>query len=249
MIRLESSPLVLSGNALKIFAAVTMLIDHIGYILLPQYSILRIIGRLAFPIFAFMIAEGCKYSKNKPRYLLTMVLFAAVCQITYFIYDGSTKMCILVTFSLSCVMIFALQKCKTVFFDPNAGAVSKLLWILVFLGSVYAVREFCSIFHVDYGFRGTLVPLAASLFRQSGEKWPNWLKKLDCNAVHVLTTGCALLFLSRAYGSIQYYCLLSLLPLLFYSGKRGKGKLKYFFYIFYPVHLAVLEGIGLLIYA
>lgn len=247
MKNLESNPLSLSGNALKIFAAVTMLIDHIGYILLPQYQILRIIGRLAFPIFAFMIAEGCKYTKNKLRYLLTMLLFAAVCQIVYYLYDGSTKMCVLVTFTLSSLMIFALQKCKKVFFDPGANLFYKALWVLLFLGSVAVVREFCQFVHVDYGFRGTLVPLAASLFRRSGENDPNWLKKLDCNAVHVLTTGCALLFLCRSSSYIQYYCLLSLPLLLCYSGKRGKGKMKYFFYIFYPAHLAVLEGISLLL--
>ena len=55
----------LSNDRLKIIAAAAMLIDHIGAYLLPQVRILRIIGRIAFPIFAFMIAEGCRYTKNK----------------------------------------------------------------------------------------------------------------------------------------------------------------------------------------
>ena len=58
----------LSGNALKIIAAITMLIDHIGVILLPQITLFRVIGRISFPIFAFMIAEGCAHTKNKLRY-------------------------------------------------------------------------------------------------------------------------------------------------------------------------------------
>ena len=58
----------LSGNMLKVIAAITMTVDHIGVIFFPSSNILRIIGRIAFPIFAFMIAEGCKYTKNKFRY-------------------------------------------------------------------------------------------------------------------------------------------------------------------------------------
>ncbi|MBR6552622.1 MAG: hypothetical protein IKT89_07260, partial [Clostridia bacterium] len=64
----------LTNNQLKIIAMFSMLLDHIGKVLLPQYPILQIIGRLAFPIFAFMIAEGCFYTKNKTRYFLTIFL-------------------------------------------------------------------------------------------------------------------------------------------------------------------------------
>ena len=66
----------LTNNQLKIIAMLAMLSDHIGKVLLPQYQILQIIGRLAFPIFAFMIAEGCFYTKNKVRYFLTVFLLA-----------------------------------------------------------------------------------------------------------------------------------------------------------------------------
>ena len=56
---------ILSSNQLKIIACITMLIDHIGYYLLPNVGVLRLIGRLTFPIFAFLISEGAKYTKNK----------------------------------------------------------------------------------------------------------------------------------------------------------------------------------------
>ena len=61
-------PCKLSGNALKIIAAITMFIDHMGLMLFPKTLIFRYIGRLAFPIFAFMIAEGCRYTRNRLRY-------------------------------------------------------------------------------------------------------------------------------------------------------------------------------------
>lgn len=66
---------VLSGNALKIIACVSMLVDHIGMILFPDVVALRIVGRLAIPLFAFTFAEGCYYShKRSARFALILIL-------------------------------------------------------------------------------------------------------------------------------------------------------------------------------
>ena len=65
----------ISGNALKFLAAAAMLVDHIGLILFPKIFVLRAIGRLAFPLFAYMIAEGCRYTRHKARYLLLIFAF------------------------------------------------------------------------------------------------------------------------------------------------------------------------------
>lgn len=73
----------LSNNQLKIIAMLSMLADHMGMILFPEVRLLRIVGRLAFPIFAFMIAEGCAHTRNRGRYLLQMAAVALVCQIAY----------------------------------------------------------------------------------------------------------------------------------------------------------------------
>ena len=54
----------LNGNALKIIGAVSMFIDHVGVLFFPRVLFLRIIGRLAFPIFAYLIAEGCRHTNN-----------------------------------------------------------------------------------------------------------------------------------------------------------------------------------------
>ena len=64
----------LNGNVLKIIAAILMVIDHIGFTFFPSVMILRYIGRLAMPVFAFMIAEGCRYTKDKLRYFLTIAV-------------------------------------------------------------------------------------------------------------------------------------------------------------------------------
>lgn len=74
----------LTGNQLKLLALIAMTCDHVGLQLLPQFIILRIIGRLAAPLFAYMIAEGCRYTHDRGRYLGRLLGMAALCQIAYF---------------------------------------------------------------------------------------------------------------------------------------------------------------------
>ncbi len=99
----------LTGNQLKLLALFAMTCDHVGLQLLPQFIILRIIGRLAAPLFAYMIAEGCRYTHNRGRYLGRLLGMAALCQIAYFVATRSLYQCIFVTFSLSVCLIYALD--------------------------------------------------------------------------------------------------------------------------------------------
>ena len=99
----------LTGNQLKILAMTAMTCDHIGLQLLPQFGVLRIIGRLALPIYAYMIAEGCRYTHDRKKYLLRILVLAMLCQIVYFVAMGSLYQCILFTFSLSICLIYALD--------------------------------------------------------------------------------------------------------------------------------------------
>ena len=103
---------ILSGNTLKIFACICMLIDHIGYILLPNIIILRIIGRIAFPIFAYMIAEGCKYTRNKLKYFILIFASGVVFQIVYFLFVGDWHINIFITLALAILAIYSLQFLK-----------------------------------------------------------------------------------------------------------------------------------------
>ena len=123
----ESSRGGLSGNALKIIAAITMLIDHVGIMFFPGVAIFRIIGRLSFPIFAFMIAEGCRYTRNKLRYFAGIFTLATLCQLVYFIYNGDTYMSVLVTFSLSILTVYALGYFKECLFDKEKRVEKKVI--------------------------------------------------------------------------------------------------------------------------
>lgn len=223
----------LSNNQLKIIALVTMTVDHIGMILFPKVAWLRIVGRLAFPIYAYMIAEGCRHTRNMGKYLGTMAALALGCQIVDYLEQGSLYQSILVTFSLSIGLIWLLQM---------AEKKRSALWIafgaLGFAGAYW----FCQVlpgllpdtdFHVDYGFIGVLVPVAVYLGRNKLEK--------------LLFLTLALCALSAALVPVQWYCLLAVPLLALYNGRRGKYPMKWLFYIYYPAHLAAIYGISCLL--
>ena len=221
-------PKFLSGNVLKILAAIFMTIDHIGVMLFPRVEILRIVGRLALPIYAFMIAEGCKYTRNKKKYFGMVFGLGAVCQTVYYFFDGSLYFSILITFSLSILMIYALQYWKRK---------KTVLSGLVLASSVIGVYLLNQVFTIDYGFWGCMLPVFAALAHGTEQ---------DSDTVNITMLGIGLVFLGISIGQTQWPSLLAL-PLLYaYNGKRGRLKMKYFFYIFYPTHLVVLEGIAML---
>lgn len=225
----------LSGNTLKIIAALSMLIDHMGIILFPDIEFLRIIGRLAFPIFSFMIAEGCKYTKNKPRYFLSVFSLALLCQIFYFIFSKSLYMSILVTFSLSILTIYSLDYLKSVLFSKDSTFSQKFFAFSLFFITVLIVYTLNIFLKIDYGFWGCMAGVFASILKKASD------------SLRVFIFGIGLLILALSSGTIQIFSLLSLPLLLLYSGKRGKRKMKSFFYIFYPLHLVVLEFINILL--
>ena len=234
----------LNGNALKIIAVISMLIDHIGVVLFPNVTILRIIGRIAFPVFAFMIAEGCAYTKNKMRYFLTIFILGMAYQGVYYIYTKEHYIGILIAFSVSILVIYALEYFKNTIFEADGSFLKQSLAFVILLFIIIIVYILNDNFESDYGFWGAMAPVFASLFRKPLNSNSELYKKLDNNVMHVLMLSMPLVFVALIYGGTQPYSLFAIPLLLFYSGKRGKLKLKYFFYIFYPVHLVALEAIS-----
>ncbi|MBQ8163393.1 MAG: hypothetical protein IJZ93_03380 [Clostridia bacterium] len=239
----------LSGNALKFIAAFCMLLDHIGVMLIDNVA-LRFIGRLALPIFAYMIAEGCKYTKNRLRYFLSVFSLAALCQIAYFVFAHDTSMCILVTFSISIATVYALDFLKNSIFAYKKSAFKIGLGVFLFVSAIAMAIVLNHFFVIEYKFWGCMLPVAVSLFHTPKENAPAIFKTLDTVPFKVLMLGICLVFVTltaRLGAEIQWFSFLALPLLLLYSGKRGKLRTKYFFYIFYPVHLLVLEGISMII--
>jgi hypothetical protein len=224
---------MLNGNHLKLIAATTMLLDHMGVLLFPRMEIFRIVGRLAYPIFAFMIAEGCHYTKNKLRYFLMVFGLGAACQTVYYFFSGDTHMNILLTFSCSILLSYLLMAVK----QSNDWR-KRYLWSSLFAAGVFAALAIDWLLDIDYGFWGIMAPVFVTFTQgegKTGSKLP------------VLMMFVSLLLLGAAMGEPQYYALLAIPLLLLYNGQRGKTNMKYFFYIFYPVHLVVLQGIAWLV--
>lgn len=217
----------LTGNQLKLIALITMTIDHIGGHLLPQYRILRIIGRISMPIYAFFIAEGCRYTRNKFKYFGLMAGLALVWQLVCFYYMDSLHMCILVTFSLSILLIYALQ-----YMQEKGNAFSCLVFLTLLLGVYFVstkLKNYLPGFSIDYGFKGILLPVFIALGKTKQQR----------------LLGAAVGMCYLALGTTtQWYSLIALIPLALYSGSRGKHSYKYLFYIYYPAHLVAIHGIG-----
>ena len=154
----------LSGNALKLIAAAAMLTDHVGLMFFPHNLIFRVVGRLALPIFGFMIAQGCRYTKSRPRYFLTVFLLGAACQVVYFFFAGSTYFSVLMTFSLAILTLYALQFFRQTVFDPWAGLAKKVLAVLAFPAAVGLVWLLNRWLTIDYGFWGCMLPVFSGAF-------------------------------------------------------------------------------------
>lgn len=239
---------ILNGNFLKIFAALTMLVDHIGMILFPQIKIFRILGRLAFPIFAFMISEGFKYTKNKARYFLTISILGIFFQLVYSIVTKSFVLNILLTFSVSIILLITLQEYKRVLFCKKSTKRDKIQATFLFIITYLLFFILNEHFIFDYGVFGCLLPVFASLFNPIDIKILQETKvKNTIKLLNLIPFSIGLIILSFAYNNSQFFSLLSLFPLFLYSGNRGKIKMKYFFYIFYPLHFVMLYLISLLI--
>lgn len=230
---MEKSKFGLSNNQLKIIAMVSMLIDHLGVAgLFPNDDWMRIVGRLALPIFAYMIAEGCRYTRNRPKHLVLIATLAVGCQLVYWIAMESLYQSILVTFTLSIVIIYSVDG---ILQHKSVWRVLASLFglaLVVLLAVVLPQKLATQGYEIDYDIWGVLMPVVVYY-----AKWKP-LKLLALAGMIVVT--------AFTLGSIQWYALLALPLLLLYNGTRGKWKLKYMFYIFYPTHLVLIYGLQIL---
>lgn len=204
---------LLEGNHLKWIAAVTMLIDHIGVVLYPQIPLLRIIGRISFPIFAFLIVEGFHYTHDVRKYMMRILIFAFVSEVPFDLalygkcFDLRHQN-VLFTFFLALILLEYASKSR----DTMTEA-------MVFI----ATMVLAYILRTDYSYFGILLIYFYAVSSAYKEQW----KRVFPILLNLLIKG------------IQRWGILAAVPLYFYSGKEGR-KMKYFFYIFYPGHLLVL---------
>lgn len=133
-------------DTLKLVAILTMLIDHIGYLLFPDQILWRMIGRLSFPIFAFLVARGARLTRSQPRYLLRMLLYGLISQIpySYFVPNGLN-------------IFFTLAAGLGIILCLSQGQLLVKILAIPILASTWAIDY-------SYGLYGLLLILAFHLF-------------------------------------------------------------------------------------
>lgn len=219
----------LNNNQLKLIAMLTMTVDHVGMMLFPQSTLLRLIGRLAFPIYSYMVAEGCRHTRSMPRYLGSVASMAALCQLVYWFAMGSLYQSIMVTFTLSIALCWlagiAAEKKTAWTWVAFGGGIAAVLFITEVLPGLLP----CTDFSVSYGFLGVMLPVGVCLARN---------RKMS-----LAYTAAVLALLALNSWEGQWFALLAVPLLALYNGRRGTLPLKWIFYFYYPAHLVLLQGL------
>lgn len=214
----------LSQETLKVIACMTMLLDHVGAMFVRGYT-LRIIGRIAFPIFCFLMAEGAYYTKNPRKYALRLLIGALLSEIPFDLafQRGLTwrSQSVMVTLLLGFLAVEAIQNTQ-----------NNLLKLLA-VSAGFALGQ---LLQTDYGGYGVLLIV---LFSQTRGKW--WLQTVLAAMFAWMMDSVPVQVLGMRI-PIEMFALLAMLPIGCYSGrKRSDSKvLQWAFYLFYPVHLTVL---------
>ncbi len=221
----------LSGNGLKCIALITMLIDHTGAVVVPQlmyspqfdmvfwsqlYLPLRTIGRIAFPIYCFLLVEGFLHTKNVKKYLGRLLIFAVISEIPFNLCFGGSLFStryqnVYWELALGILVIWLFRIME----EKNLDYPLQIVWRVTVLAAGMALGE---ILNLDYGYYGILSIAVLYQFRK--------------NKAVQLTAGAV----SFCW---ELPAVTAFVPIAFYNGKRGRG-LKYVFYIFYPAHLLIL---------
>lgn len=222
---------LLSANELKIIAIISMFIDHLGYFIFPDVIWLRLVGRLAYPIFAFFIAEGYIHTKNKKRYLIRILVPGIIYTLATFIFTHMLYGNILITFALSLFTMYVIEYAMKKSEEKNSVWLNMLKVGLVVL-TIGMIFILCQIVDIDYGFVGIMAPVTCWIFGRKDEKYG------------LIAFGVSLILLSVISGGYQILCIVSLAPLSLYNEKVGKPSMKKFFYWFYPGHIILIQLIS-----
>ena len=213
----------LSGSALKVIAVLSMVADHCAYYLMEHsmflYEVMRCFGRIAFPVFAFLIAEGFQHTRNRMKYFLQLLGFAVISELPWYLLNGADGTHnVLFTLALGVMALAAFEAMKKD--GILCGAI------------ILSIAGFATWSGVDYEWRGILMMVVFyQLGNFSSPSFPFGRKaQLFCAFP-----------LMMHYGIVG--ALLACLVIGCYDGTRGfihRKVAKYGFYAFYPLHLIII---------
>ena len=253
----------LTAFQLKIFALVIMTVDHIAaFKIAPMtndiYMLMRVTGRIAAPLFLFLLTEGIRHTKNRAKYILRLYIAGVIMQILREILVSAPLGNIFQTFFYTALYITCADKIvKIIKPKSQSGKIIFRPEYFIYLSVISVIAHtqasgrakiflnifFPSPFEAEYSFLFVLLGVTWYFINN---------KKINCAVFACLSVICGL-FESRAGGgftfwhlftSAQWYMILAVPFILIYNGKKGRGGLKYLFYVYYPAHQILFALLG-----
>jgi hypothetical protein len=219
---------------IKLVAIITMVVDHIGAFLFPEYLAFRIIGRLSFPLFSFLIANGAHYTKNINKYIGRMLVFAIVSQFPYYLVHKQVNVAgddlnVLFTFFIALISISLIRRVR-----------NKLLIMATILISCIMANYL----KVEYGSFGILLISSFYLFFKDYKATILSFVLLSVTNSIVPAISANSISFSKV-DAAPLIAMFSIVFILSYNYKEGL-KAKYLFYIFYPLQFLIIYAIKII---
>lgn len=223
---LNRGPKILSANALKWMALITMIIDHVGAGILERgfvqtssaaYSadvILRAIGRLSFPLYCFLLVEGYEHTRSKPKYMLAMMVAGLISEVPFdYCFFGRINLQYQNVFFTLLLGLMGMHLCRWL-------EEYEIPFVLGFEVMVFTIiGAMAEVLHTDYSWRGIILIAVLYLTRNMG------------------ILKCILGVIAIAY---EYPAVYAFIPIYLYNGIRRNDINKYIFYAIYPIHLTII---------
>ncbi len=226
----------MSAFVLKLIALVTMIIDHTGATF-GNIMPLRIIGRVAFPLYVFLIAEGLTKTRNIKKYMLRLLAFAFISEIPFdLMLNNSYPYEKLSFFSFSHQNIFFtlfLGTLAVYWYEFMHERIKNIGGRLLTSGGLLSIFTVTLFLNTDYSILGVAFIYALYM----GKKYGKSIFAGKLGQAIIMTAFVALLYFSNI--PMLVAALVAVLLAVLYNGKRGPS-LKWFFYAAYPAHLLIL---------
>lgn len=243
---------------LKVLAIVCMLIDHIASIFHTQvgqwYNAMRYVGRLAFPIFCFLLVEGFAHTSNRLKYAIRLGIFCVISEPCFDLAFHQTwfykeKQNVFFTLLIGFIAIWAMEMLKEKL-SKNIG-LKILKWILC-VGIIGGACVLADALMTDYNYRGVLFIVVFYIFRDKA--WISMILFAFVNFICGLRLDTLVMMIefqspwSQMWQVLKQFftgfltqdaAIVAILPMILYNGEKGRS-MKWFFYVFYPAHLAIL---------
>lgn len=223
----------MSSFVIKLIAIISMLLDHSSDVLIGHLSVLNMIGRIAFPLFAWQLSIGYNHTHSRKKYAIRLIGFALISQIPFSFFSHIISG---TYFNLNIFFTLFMGLCAITVFDLKCN--KNLLTLLIKIIMIAGLACIGQALKMDYGAYGILLIVAIHCYN----KYKNKLWLISSFIIWILLTYIPFInTISYPYLiALSVFSIIPIIIILLYNGKKGPS-FKYFFYAFYPLHIAILD--------